>query len=79
MKLEENEAPRVDWPRPSRKFLKWAIKTLESVHPNEVGKIGTINSARQYDGGEAYNSCDDVDVSFDCELNYLLTLNQINL
>ena len=45
------------------------MKTLESVHPDEVRKIGIRNSTRQYDGGEADNSGDDMYVSFDCELN----------
>ena len=49
--------------------MKWAIKTLESVHPNEVGKTRSRNSIGQDDGGEVYNSSDDMDVSFDCELN----------
>jgi hypothetical protein len=30
----------VEQPRTSQKCPKWLIKTLESVHPNEVGKIG---------------------------------------
>jgi len=34
-------------PRPSQKGPpKWLTKTLESVHPDEVGKIGTRNSTR---------------------------------
>ena len=66
MNLEENEAPPADQLGPSRKILKWAIKTLESVHSGEVGKTGTGNSTRQEDGGETNNSGDDMDVSFDC-------------
>ena len=69
LNLEESEAPATDQPRPSRKILKWATKTLESVHPGEVGKMGTRISTKQEDGGEANNAGDDVDVSFDCELN----------
>ena len=38
LNLEENEAPLADQARPPKKIPKWAIKTLESVHPNEVGK-----------------------------------------
>ena len=47
-----------------------AIKTLGSVHPYEVGKTGTRISTKQEYGGDAHNSGDDMDVSFDCsELN----------
>ena len=56
-----------DQPGPSRKIPKCTTKTLESVHPDEVGKTGTRNSKRH--GGEADNSGDDMDVSFDCEFN----------
>ena len=49
--------------------MKWATKTLESVHPYEVGKTGTKISTKQEYGGDAHNSGDDMDVSFDCELN----------
>ena len=65
----EYEAFPVDQPVPSRKFLKWAIKTLESVHPDEVRKTRMKNSTRQDNGREANNSGDDMDVSFYCELN----------
>ena len=41
LNLEENEAPPADQLGPSRKILKWAIKTLGSVHPYEVRKVGT--------------------------------------
>eukprot|EP00253_Pinus_taeda_P025255 PITA_25255 len=49
---------------------KWLTKTLESVHPNEIGKTGTKNSNRQ-NGGDVddSNSPVDMDVSYDCELN----------
>ena len=67
LNLEENEAPPTDQRGPSKKIPNWGIKTLESVHPYEVGKTGTRNSKRH--GGEADNSSDDLDVSFDCELN----------
>jgi len=45
-------------------------KTLESVHPDEVGKIGTRNSNPK-NGGDVddSNSPIDMDVSYDCELN----------
>ena len=48
LRVEDNEAP-------SHKIPKWAIKTLESVHPNEIGKIGTRSSTRQ-DGGNVDDS-----------------------
>ena len=41
LNLEGNEAPPADQPGPSRKIPKWATKTLESVHTDEVGKTGT--------------------------------------
>jgi len=46
------------------------MKTLESVHPDEIGKTGTRNSNRQ-NGGDVddSNSPVDMDVSYDCELN----------
>jgi len=58
-------------PRPSEKGPpKWLTKTLESVHPDEVGKIGTRNSNWK-NGGDVddSNSPVDMDVSYDCELN----------
>ena len=64
-----DEAPPADQPGPSRKIPIWATKTLESVHPDEVGKTGTRSSKIHEDGGEADNSGDDMDVSFDCEFN----------
>ena len=69
LNLEGNEAPLADQLGPSQKIPKWATKTLESVHPYEVRKIGRRNSTMQYDGGEVDNLGDDMDVSFDCELN----------
>ena len=63
-----DEAPPADQPGPSRKIPKWDTKTLESVHPDEVGKTGTRSSKIHEDGG-ADNSGDDMDVSFDCEFN----------
>jgi hypothetical protein len=57
----------------SHKCPKWLIKTLESVHPDEVGKTRTISSTRQDDGVDVDNSyssdVNDMDVSYDCELN----------
>ena len=51
-----DEAPPADQPGPSRKTPKWATKTLESVHPDEVGKTGTRSSKRHEDGGGADHS-----------------------
>jgi hypothetical protein len=52
---------------------KWLIKTLESVHLDEVWKTGTRSSTRQDDGGDLDNSnlgdVNAMDVSYDCELN----------
>jgi len=63
----------VERTRPSHKGPKWLIKTLESVHPNEVGKTRTKISTRQDYEGDLDNSyssdVSDMDASFDCELN----------
>ena len=69
LNLEENEASPAYHLGSLMKIPKWAIKTLESVHPDEVRKTGKRNSTRKDDGGEADNSGDDMYVSFDCELN----------
>lgn len=65
--LEENEAPPTNQPGSSWKVLKWVSKTLESVHPDEVGKMGTRCSTRQDDGRDTNNSnlgdVEDMDVS----------------
>ena len=42
-----DEAPPSDQPGPSRNIPKWATKTLESVHPDEVGKTRTRSSTVQ--------------------------------
>ena len=66
MNLDENLAPS------HRGLPKWLIKTLESVHPNEVRKTKNRMNSRQ-DRGNVDNSnlgdVDDMDVSYDCELN----------
>eukprot|EP00253_Pinus_taeda_P004500 PITA_04500 len=58
-------------PGPSKKGPpKWLTKTLESVHRDEVGKIGTRNSNRKNGGDVDYSSSPvDMDVSYDYELN----------
>eukprot|EP00253_Pinus_taeda_P034343 PITA_34343 len=61
----------LNMPGPSQKGPpKWLTKTLESVHPDEIGKTGTRNSNRQngVDVDDS-NSPVDMDVSYDCELN----------
>jgi hypothetical protein len=75
LNLDGNATPSqsVEEPRPSKKGPpKWLKKTLESVHPEEVGKTRTRISTRQ-DGGDVDNSdlgdVDDMDVSYDCEWN----------
>jgi hypothetical protein len=72
LSLDENSTPSqsVEQPRPSQKGPpKWLIKTLESVHPNEVRKTGTRNSTKQ-NGGDVHNSnSGDVDDTYDCDLN----------
>eukprot|EP00253_Pinus_taeda_P003906 PITA_03906 len=58
-------------PGPSQKGPpKWLTKTLESVHPDEVGNTGTRNSTWQ-NGGDVddFDSPVDMDVPYDCELN----------
>eukprot|EP00253_Pinus_taeda_P010941 PITA_10941 len=52
---------------------KWLTKTLESVHPDEVGKTRTKNSNRR-NGGDVddSNSPANKDVSYDCELNLFI-------
>jgi hypothetical protein len=49
MNLDGNASPSqsMKQPRPSQKGPpKWLIKTLESVHVDEVGKIGTQSYTR---------------------------------
>ena len=46
-----DEAPLADQLGPSWKIPKWATKTLETVHPDEVGKMGTRSSKIHEDGG----------------------------
>ena len=58
------------------------MKTLENVHPDEVGNIGTRSLTRQEDGGDVGNldsgNANDLDVSYDCELNLNASLNQLS-
>jgi hypothetical protein len=75
LSLDENSTPSqsTKQPRPYQKGPpKWFIKALESVHPDEFRKIGTINS-RKKNGGDVDNSNSgdvyDMNVSYDCDLN----------
>jgi hypothetical protein len=49
-----------------------SLKHLKSVHPSDIGKIGTKMFSKQ-DGGNVDHSnssdVDDMNVSYDCELN----------
>lgn len=50
---------------------KWLTKKLESVHTNEDGKRGTRNSTRQNGVGvDDFDSPIDMDISYDCGLNF---------
>ena len=45
-------------------------KTLENVHPDEIGKIGTRSSTRQNEGDiDNYDSLVDTDIAYNCVLN----------
>jgi hypothetical protein len=71
LNLDSAPTQSTEQPGPSQKGPpKWLTKTLESVHPDEVGKTGTRSSTRQ-NGGDVDDSDSpvDMDVSYDCELN----------
>eukprot|EP00253_Pinus_taeda_P003468 PITA_03468 len=71
LNLDSVPTQSTEHPRPSQKGPpKWLTKTLESVHPNDVGKTGTRNSMRK-NGGDVddYDSPVDIDVSYNCKLN----------
>jgi hypothetical protein len=71
LNLDSTPSQSTEQPGPSQKGPpKWLTKTLESVHPDEVGKTGTRSSTRQ-NGGDVDDSDSvvDMDVSYDCELN----------
>jgi hypothetical protein len=75
LRLDENLTPSQSTKQlgPTQKGPpKWLTKTLESVHLDEIRKRGTGLSSKQ-DGGNGDNSnsgdVDDMDVSYDCELN----------
>ena len=46
LNLEENEVSPAEQPRHSHKMPKWVKNTLESVHPDDVGKTRTKSSTR---------------------------------
>jgi hypothetical protein len=82
LRLDENSTPcqSSEQPGPSQKGPpKCITKTLESVHLDEVGKSGTRMFSKQ-DGGNVDNSnssdVDDMDVSYDCELNLSTNLER---
>ena len=54
LNLEENEAAPAEQLGPSQQIPKWVMKTLESVHFDEVRNIGANSSITQEDGGDAY-------------------------
>jgi hypothetical protein len=58
LNLDGNASPSqsVEQPGPSQKFPKWVMKTLESVHPDEVGKTETRSSTRQDNRGDVDDS-----------------------
>lgn len=69
--LDSVPTQSMEQPRPFEKGSpKWLTKTLESVHLDEAGKIGTRNSNRK-NGGDVddSNSPVDMEVSYDCVLN----------
>ena len=70
LNLDSVPTQSTEQPGPSEKGPpKWLKKTLESVHPDEVGNTRTRNSNQQ-NGGDVddSNSPVDMDVSYDCEL-----------
>jgi hypothetical protein len=83
LNLDENSTPSqsVEKPRPHKKGPpKWIIKKLESVHRDEVIKIGARISTIQYGGnvdisnsGDIDNpnlgDVDDMEILYDCDLN----------
>ena len=57
LRLDENSTPSqsTEQPGPSQKAPpKWLTKTLESVHPDEIGKTGTRLPLKQ-DGSNVDN------------------------
>ena len=64
-----NQSRNLDPP----KYSKWFMKTLESVHPNGVRRIGTVSSTKQDNGGDIDDldsrDVSDMEVSYDYELN----------
>ena len=81
LNLDSVPTQSTEQPGPSGKGPpKWLTKTLESVHPDEVGKTGTRNSTQQ-NGGDVDDSDSlvDMDVSYDCELNLSTNLEPTSL
>ncbi len=71
LSLKNHEAP-THHETSSHNIPTWENKTLESVHEDETGKVGTRSSTRLNDGGNAYeftsNSGNKLQISCDCEL-----------
>ena len=67
LNLDSLPTQSTEYPGPSQKGPpKWLTKTLESVHPDEVGKTGTRNSNRQNEGDvDESNLLVDMNVSYD--------------
>jgi hypothetical protein len=84
LNLDGNATPSqsVEQLGPSQKCPNWLIKTLESVCLEEVRKTRTRSSTRQDDGGDVDNSnlgdVNDMDVSYDCELNLSINCEPIS-
>ena len=78
LNFQDNEALPIEQLGPSQKFLKWVTKILESVDLDEIRNKITWSSTRRENGGDAYNSnlgdVEDMDVSYDCELNLSINL-----
>ena len=71
LNLESVPTQSSEQPGPSQKGPpKWLTKTLENVHPDEVGKTGTRSSTQQIEGDvDNSDSPVDMDISYNCELS----------
>ena len=61
-----------DQPGPSQKGPpKWLTKTLENVHPDEVGKTGKRSSTKRIEGDvDNFDSLVDMDIAYNYELSF---------
>ena len=71
LNLESIPTQSSDQPGPSQKGPpKWLTKTLEDVHPDEVGKTGTRSSTQEIEGDvDNSDSPVDMDIAYNCELS----------